>query len=216
MIPFLHRAAPSTLEENPLWMIVLCDMMTNLMLLFLMLYVSIRSVLKQIEVKPPPVEVPVYDAAGLVDRKAAPGEAFEFSEKALLRPGLGSELSEREVRVRLKEGLLFSTGGSSVRPAASATLDLLAGVLLQMPNRLVVEGHTDDRPISRGRWRTNWELSTARACSVLRELERRGVPARRLIASGCGPLRPAAPNASPEGRAANRRVEIVVLKESGP
>jgi chemotaxis protein MotB len=81
---------------------------------------------------------------------------------------------------------------------------------------LSVEGHTDNVPIS-GRFPSNWELSTARATTVLRELiEHHGIPADRLQAAGYADERPVASNDTPDGRAANRRVELVVLADVAP
>ena len=73
-----------------------------------------------------------------------------------------------------------------------------------------VEGHTDNRPISNSRFRSNWELSTARAMVVLRKLASEGVPAERLSAAGYGEFRPVASNAAEDGRKQNRRVDLVV------
>ncbi len=86
-----------------------------------------------------------------------------------------------------------------------------------MPNGIAVEGHTDSRPIHTSAYPSNWELSTARATTVLRELvEVRGLPAARVSASGYGDTRPIADNATPQGRAQNRRVELVVVANVPP
>jgi chemotaxis protein MotB len=101
--------------------------------------------------------------------------------------------------------------------AGQATLDKMAGALAQLaaaePDQMIlVGGHTDDVPIKNDRFASNWELSTARATTVLRELiERHGLPAGRLQAAGYADQRPVAGNDTVEDRAANRRVEIVVL-----
>ena len=109
--------------------------------------------------------------------------------------------------------VLFDIGSDVLRPEGRGVLDHLAGSLGRLPNPLAVEGHTDNTPINGGgRFPSNWELSTARATSVLRYLvEVHHLPAPRLSASGYADQRPVADNASPEGRTANRRVEIVVL-----
>jgi chemotaxis protein MotB len=74
-----------------------------------------------------------------------------------------------------------------------------------------VEGHTDDRPIKNSRWRSNWELSTGRAVAVLVLLHEQGVDPTRLAAAGYGEFHPIGKNDSEEGRAKNRRVDIVII-----
>jgi chemotaxis protein MotB len=107
--------------------------------------------------------------------------------------------------------VLFDIGEADLRPEGREVLDHLASALGRLPNHISVEGHTDNTPIS-GRYPSNWELSTARATTVLRELiERHGLAAERLQAAGYADQRPVAGNDTVEDRAANRRVEIVVL-----
>ncbi|HVW32272.1 MAG TPA: flagellar motor protein MotB [Acidimicrobiia bacterium] len=109
--------------------------------------------------------------------------------------------------------VLFDPGQADLRPEGREVMDKIAAALGKLPNKLSVEGHTDNTPIS-GRYPSNWELSTARATTVLRELiERHGIDPGRLQAAGYADERPVASNATPEGRAANRRVELVVLAD---
>jgi len=109
--------------------------------------------------------------------------------------------------------VLFDPGQADLRPEGREVVDKIAAALGKLPNRISVEGHTDNVPIS-GRYPSNWELSTARASTVLRELiERHGVDPGRLQAAGYAEERPVAGNDTPEGRAANRRVELVVLAD---
>ncbi|MFA6030623.1 MAG: OmpA family protein [Elusimicrobiota bacterium] len=220
MIPFLHRVAPSTLEDNPLWLVVLCDMMTNLMLFFLVMFALTQQ--------GPQAQrdlVKTFEAGALVDRKPRAEEAalptFRESDADRLRGvftqgGLGEAAAvaetEEGVRVRLKEGLLFGFGEADLAANAGTTLERLAAVLREMPNSVVVEGHTDDRPVIGGRYRSNWELSIARSHAVLSALVAAGVHPKRLVTSGYGPLHPIASNGDDAGRAKNRRVEIVILR----
>jgi chemotaxis protein MotB len=90
-------------------------------------------------------------------------------------------------------------------------LDLLVPALRQFDNPLAIEGHTDNDPISNGRFPSNWELSTARATAVLRSLLTDGIRDTRLSAAGYADTRPRASNATEAGMAKNRRVDIVVL-----
>lgn len=113
----------------------------------------------------------------------------------------------------LNQAVLFKPGAAALQPDGQHVLDLVIDSLMQIPNDLAVEGHTDNRPISNAKFADNWELSTARATSVLRYMESKGIPAGRLSASGYGDTRPVGDNTTVEGQAANRRVEIVIVSD---
>lgn len=112
----------------------------------------------------------------------------------------------------VSEGVLFDAGSAELRPAGKVVLDGVSASLVDVPNQLSIEGHTDDRPISTSQFPSNWELSTARATTVLRYLvDRHGIPSNRVGAVGYADQRPVAPNSTDGGRAKNRRVDVVVL-----
>ncbi len=107
--------------------------------------------------------------------------------------------------------VLFAPGSATLQGGGQRILDRIASQLSAMPNPITVEGHTDDVPIS-GTYPSNWELSTARASSVLRSfIERHGLPASRGSAAGYADQHPIASNDTAEGRTKNRRVEIVLV-----
>lgn len=108
--------------------------------------------------------------------------------------------------------VLFEPGQAEVQPKGLEILDVVADALTDVPNSVSIEGHTDVRPISTSRHPSNWELSTARATSVLRYLvEQRGFDSSRLSAAGYAATRPVDEGTSAEALARNRRVEVVVL-----
>lgn len=108
--------------------------------------------------------------------------------------------------------VLFQPGRADLQISGVTILDLVAGALAAVPNHISIEGHTDSKPISTPRFPSNWELSTARATSVLRYLvDRHHMDPARLSAAGFSDTRPIGDNATPEGAARNRRVEIVIL-----
>lgn len=110
------------------------------------------------------------------------------------------------------DGLLFAPGSAGLEEAGRRAIDLVAEPMRAMTQPIRVEGHTDSTPITTGRFPSNWELSTARASTVLRYLiERFGMGPDRLSAAGYADTHPVADNASGPGRAANRRVEIVLV-----
>jgi len=114
--------------------------------------------------------------------------------------------------VELPEGILFDSGRAQLKERGQETLGEIAGVLAQIENRsFQIAGHTDNVPIRNRRFRNNWELSTQRAVTVTRYLISEGVPANRVSAAGYADTEPTASNDTPEGRAQNRRIEIVLL-----
>ncbi len=225
VIPFMHRMSAETMEENPLWLIVLCDMMTNLMLFFLIMYSFTQATLEKQREFERTFKAKDVVADAKETRAEAALQGFQEREAAtalrelLRRADIADwdevSVTERQVRVRLRNKLLFPPGAAELAPEASKSLYLLARVLGEIPNEVEVEGHTDDSPILGGPYRTNWELSIARADAVLRRLAAEGVAPKRLIASGYGEHHPLAENATPAGRAANRRVEIVIHRGAG-
>lgn len=143
--------------------------------------------------------------------------------KAELENRLRGEISDNQVKVEMGDrGLvitfvaevLFDSGKAKLREQALETLSKVAGVLNTTVKDLNIgiEGHTDNVPIQKSNWKSNWELSTARALSVLHYLEEdHGLDPARLAATGYGEYRPVADNGSAEGRQKNRRVEIVII-----
>ncbi len=118
----------------------------------------------------------------------------------------------RGLVVSLPESATFATASADVTPAAWQVIARLAAAMRPLGNPIRVEGHTDDVPIHTPRYRSNWELSTARASGVVVYLASEGgLGPERLSAAGYGEYHPRASNDSPEGRARNRRVDIVIL-----
>jgi chemotaxis protein MotB len=119
--------------------------------------------------------------------------------------------TELWVEVEIKSDILFASGVARPMPEAMPTLAALANALEPFPNLIRIEGHTDDVPISTSQFPSNWELSSARAASVLHLFVERGIVPQRLTLIGNGEYRPVADNATAQGRNANRRVLIVIL-----
>lgn len=112
--------------------------------------------------------------------------------------------------------VLFDSGKAELKSASKAPLSTVARIIRQKaPDCSVgIEGHTDNVPIKLSKWKSNWELSAARAVTVLHYLEKQGLPADRLWATGYGEHHPAGTNQTEEGRRKNRRVEIILLPKS--
>jgi chemotaxis protein MotB len=115
------------------------------------------------------------------------------------------------VEVEIRTDILFPSGIATLSPPAEQVLQQLAETLKPFPNAIRVEGHTDNRPINTPAFPSNWELSAARAASVVHLFTRAGMDPARLAVIGLGENRPAQSNATAEGRNANRRVLLVIL-----
>ena len=120
------------------------------------------------------------------------------------------------LEIEINADILFPSGAGEFAPAAEPVLDKLAEVLKPFPNPIRVEGHTDDRPIKTAAFPSNWELSAARAASVVHQFMSQGIDPLRLEIVGFGEFHPRQPNDTSEGRNANRRVVILVLEEVSP
>ena len=120
------------------------------------------------------------------------------------------------LEIEINTDILFPSGVSDFAPAAAPVLDKLADVLKPFPNPIRVEGHTDNRPIKTASFPSNWELSAARAASVVHEFTKVGIDPLRLEIVGFGEFHPRQTNDTVEGRNANRRVAILVLEAVAP
>jgi len=167
-------------------------------------------------------EVPT--AAILENRLASTLEALQETLRQLPRPQQDRALvnvgaARDGYVISLAGNMMFDSGKADLRAEGLLLLDTLADGLRPLPNELRIEGHTDDIAITTLLYPSNWELSSARATNVARYLGERGsIAPARLIAAGYGENRPVAPNDTRDGRARNRRVDIVVLSTplSGP
>jgi chemotaxis protein MotB len=121
---------------------------------------------------------------------------------------------ERGLTISLSEAGFFSPGSEILQPVGVDALNQIVANLMTLPNPVRVEGHTDNTPIHTAKFPSNWELSTARATYILQYLINTKVPPARMSAVGYGEYRPVVSNATPEGRAENRRVDVVILGES--
>jgi len=123
-----------------------------------------------------------------------------------------TEITERGLVIHIMESALFQPGAAKLSSGALRILDLVASEIDSIPNQIRVEGHTDNSPISTSQFPSNWELSSVRATEVVRYfIDAHGFSGKRISALGYGKYRPIRPNNTPENRAKNRRVDVVVL-----
>lgn len=120
------------------------------------------------------------------------------------------------IYVSMAEPLLFKSGSARVNKSGRAILERLAGAINSNAGMTVlVEGHTDDKKIAGGSFNSNWDLSTARSVSVVRQLAKNGVSPSKMIAAGRGEFDPVAGNDTAESRKLNRRVEFALIPKVG-
>lgn len=131
----------------------------------------------------------------------------EYIKKGLVKVTQG----EGRVEIEMQDRMLFGSGDARLSPPALLALRAVAKTLERLPTHIQVEGHTDNVPIATAAFPSNWELSAARAASVVHFLARSGVEPWRMAAVGLGEHRPITENADERGRATNRRVTIVLL-----
>ncbi len=129
-----------------------------------------------------------------------------------LRDAVQLKIDERGLVVNiLTDQVIFDSGSATIRTEGARLLDLIAPSVKALPNKITIEGHTDNVPINTAQFPSNWELSQARAASVLQRFRADGVEETRMSLAGYGEQRPLDTNATDLGRKNNRRVAVVVL-----
>lgn len=138
----------------------------------------------------------------------------EILNKAGFIEGITISASSKGVYISLSDLMVFDKGSADIKEDAKPILSLIGDIMKNTSNYIVVEGHTDNFPIKSAQFPTNWELSTARATSVLLYfIKEHNIPPERLSAAGYGEYKPIVSNSTPDGRAKNRRVDILFLSK---
>ncbi|MGH9407604.1 MAG: flagellar motor protein MotB [Terriglobia bacterium] len=160
--------------------------------------------------KPNLLRGPVYMKGELSDIKAELGTVLA---PQIQKHAVNLRLTREGLVISLQEVGFFDSGSAVMKPHAMTVLSKIGAILSGASQDLRVEGHTDNAPIHNAQYASNWQLSTARATEVLGLLITKfGIAPDRLAAAGYAKYHPVASNATPEGRARNRRVDIVVLR----
>jgi chemotaxis protein MotB len=212
----------------PKWMVTYSDMMSLLLTFFILLFSmstissdkfdNIMSSFQNI-LSGSKSDSILYDGDNLIDLHEELIQTEEMYDKVsdyLEDQDLGSDVSvsmdSKGIFVEMKDAILFESGRAELKPEGIEVLKKLEGLISDFDNELVIEGHTDNVPMTSGRFPSNWELSTARAVTVVRYLsESLDIDPGRLSAVGYGEYRPIKPNDTAENRAANRRVNILII-----
>lgn len=152
------------------------------------------------------------------EQEAAQFKALANQLKSMVDAGqLSVQMRDGRINLKLPDAVLFPSGSKRLKKEGREALEKVAEVLKGVDREFLIAGHTDDVPVKRGgRFKNNWELSTARAVTVVQLLTKEGVPAERLAAAGFGEFDPLVPNDTKENRAKNRRLEIILLPNIQP
>lgn len=216
----------SELNKGALWAVTYGDLMSYLMIFFLIMFAfsigrkdagfsskkvdeSLASITKVFKGK---VD---SERQKRIDRRAQEEAAAKKLEEEAAASAGAMEIKANEERVKLvlKDAVLFDSGSAELKPAALPILRGVAEQVKTLTNEVVVGGHTDNIRIGRGsKFATNFELSMARAYAVVDFFVKEGIDPKRLSGAGYGEHRPAVDNATAEGRAKNRRIEIDLLR----
>lgn len=193
-----------------IWLTIYSDLITNLFLLFLSLYA-----------------LSYFGPDAIPDAMASMKNRLEYSRKAspwyedlthqlkmVSNPDAPIVAREDRLQMALPEDVLFTPGEGELKAQDQFVLHSIAQAVKRAPYTVLVEGHTDNQPLRPGsRYASNWELSLSRAMSVVDYLVRyEGIPPERLGVAAFGEYHPRVPNDTPEHRAANRRIEISILR----
>ncbi len=211
-------------ESGGIWLIIFSDITTNLMLFFLMLFSMTRmtAVEKQMVVsgmESTVVNKSARDQAELArqEKKQREIDAIKRLEQAVAEGKLAGkasiEVSDKLVKIALNPESFFSIGSAKLNPGTLSVLENLVGLIEAFPNDIIIEGHTDPTPVRGGAYRSNWELSIARAVGVVNYFIYSRLDPKQLVAAGYGEFHPAYPNDSETNRAKNRRIEITLVRQ---
>lgn len=237
------RIAKKSGDSGPGWLTTFNDLVTLLMVFFVLLFTmgsvdtkmlkdfqyalqsglgilgegsQVSIAVKESGPKPENAEILVQEKS-----KAEPSESqktdtpIDDALKELTdEPGINIRYSNQGAHITFEDFLLFDFGKADLNPGGLAFLNKMADMINKIPYAVRVEGHTDNVPIHTDRFPSNWELSIARAVSVVKYFAGSGkIDPQRLSAVGYGDTRPLVPNDSPVNRSRNRRVEIVLATE---
>ena len=189
------------------WMVSYLDVLTILLILFVAMAAQALQSAQPVKTVPVPMVTPA-----VAPQTPVPSAGMAAIQQALQQDRLDVQLDSRGVVVSLPQELLFAPGEDRINADALATVAAIGEVLRKVPNNVRLVGHSDAIPIHNQRFRNNWELAAARGLRLLEMLTGRyGIAESRLSVESYGSYDAKNTNDTPDGRAGNRRVEIVIL-----
>jgi chemotaxis protein MotB len=227
-ISFQREAEHSEATGNNRWMISYADFMTLLFVLFLVLYAKLPKLVETGVPVAQPLHAPLIPGIrshhgpllfqpkpvvpSAIDKQQVLLQELARTFADLMQTGDVALVTRKDgILLEIKDTALFASGTAQPAGRASDVVAKISAVLSSTTNRVVVEGHTDNVPIQTVQFPSNWELSSARAASVVRALQEHGINPIRLTASGLAETKPKSSNETALGRSENRRVSLLVL-----
>ncbi|HNX58753.1 MAG TPA: OmpA family protein [Spirochaetota bacterium] len=246
------KKAEAEKENSERWLLTYSDMITLLMLFFIVLYsMSQTDVGKYMQLAQALETVFTGGNWGIFDSYAKAGNNQQFDKGRgllntddkyplmknkppakrkkvynqaiqMLQPYIKADRvrvisTETGITISLSSDLFFDPGSADIVQENTAVLDTVSDLLKALPNNIRIEGHTDNQPLrpENAKYMSNWELSSQRSINILEYFERKGVGSKNMSAVAFGSTRPIEENNTPEGRAYNRRVDVVIVDQDG-
>lgn len=223
-------------ENNERWLLTYSDLITLLMIFFIVMYASSNisnqkygQIAESLGAVFGGSKFVVGQGTGKMVGSAVGGgstsstninleelkkEVDSYLKKNNLGDSVATSMDETGLAVKLKDSILFSPGNADITLSSKDKMVKLAQILSKTKSYIRIEGHTDNIPTHNSQFNSNWQLSSVRAANVAELLiNNTGIDPSKVVAVGCGEYRPVATNKTPEGRAKNRRVEIIVIND---
>lgn len=220
-------------ENIERWLLTYSDLITLLLAFFIMMYTFSKQDSEKYEEVSSYLKTIFSGGSGVLQKGAKSGDQqLELLKGKALTEGLKEKLTnelnamggeselknsififtdERGVVIRIMDKAFFDEGKADIKPGAKKALDKISYILKDIKNHIRIEGHTDNTPINNVEFKSNWELSVRRATEVVRYfIEKGAIEPHRISASGYAEYRPLMDNTTPENKALNRRVEIII------
>ena len=210
-MPQIQDEPPKCEVFEDFWIFTYGDMVTLLLCFFILLFSFCK------------MDVEKFKSVAESFKPTPPGSPFFLSGKPEALEAIASRVSsseisdevhvtvdERGVVVSFNDAALFERGSAELTKGADKILTIFSQVLFGLNNQVLIEGNSDDQPIKSVQFPSNWELSSARASTVARFFESEGIKGKRLQVIGYGPFHPRFRNDTPEKRALNRRVDVII------
>jgi chemotaxis protein MotB len=213
----IRRPRKQGFSRAPIWMTIYADMMTTLMLFFLMLYAMTRLDLNA-ETRKDFQQALGKEVMGRDQYSTAEVERHKMTDEEIAKEASKikgfMQTDETSIKLSLQGEVLFDSGSSELKESASESMKQTLDIIAKISNKVIVEGYTDDVPIFTSQYKSNWELSLARAESVVNYLTANGVARGRICLAGYGEFKPLVLNKDTASRARNRRIEISIIKKN--
>jgi len=212
-----HDSGEQHEDETELWMLPYSTLMLVLVILFIMFYSFSITADKSVEYESAIAEMASTRPHSARGEQARKEIALTTSMQGVINSAKMSDkaqvtISARFIKMKLESQVIFDSGSAQLHEEILPLFNELFKHLKDMDNMIIVEGHTDNIAMHSAKFRSNWELSAARAFSVIYFFINKGIDRSRLVAHGFGEFRPAFENDTESGRAKNRRIEITILR----